>query len=183
MQYQTIEETELAERARQIRWLFMDVDGVMTDGRLWLMSDGSECKSFDTRDGLGIRFAQDAGLQLGLISGRASEATLRRARELDFAEIHLDKKDKLAVFQEIAERRGIEAHQAAYIGDDLVDIPLLRHVGVSCTVPDASVEVKQVAHVITSRRGGRGAVREFIEALLTASGHWPTILAKYGVES
>ena len=169
------------ERARSIRLVLMDADGVLTDGRILMSPDGGEWKSFDPRDGLGVRLGQRAGLSFGLISGRSSEAVRHRALELDFVAIHQKVDDKLTVFERVRGEQGLEPAEVAFIGDDLVDIPPLVRAGLACSVPGAPPEVYAVAQLVTSRPGGRGALREVIEVILKAQGTWPGLLKAYGV--
>ncbi len=166
----------LTKRAQKIRLLLMDVDGVLTDGRIWLhsMPDGTatEIKGFSAYDGAGLKLAKIAGLQTGLITGRDSPATARRAREMEMDFIYQDRGEKLGAYEEVLQRAGSQDAEVAYIGDDLPDLPLLARVGLAIAVANAVPEVKQVAHYITRQSGGNGAVREVIELLLKAQGKW-----------
>jgi len=166
-------------RARAIRMLVLDVDGVLTDGRVLYGPDGQEFTAFHILDGHGIKLAIRSGLIPAIITGRASEAVARRARELDIPEIHQRALDKLSVFEDLLARRGLAASQVACMGDDLLDLPLLRRAGLAITVPDAVEEVRAAAHYVSHRPGGQGAVREAIELLLKAQGHWPALLERY----
>jgi 3-deoxy-D-manno-octulosonate 8-phosphate phosphatase (KDO 8-P phosphatase) len=157
----------------------MDVDGVLTDGRLLYGEAGQEMKSFHAQDGHGIKLAMRCGLSLAIITGRESEAVTQRARELGIAEVHQKALDKLSVFQDLLARNGLTASQAACMGDDLVDLPLLLRAGLAITVPGAVDEVLEAAHYVTRRPGGQGAVREAIELLLKAQAHWPEVLGRY----
>lgn len=167
------------DRARKTRLLMMDVDGVLTDGRIFQDSHGQELKVFDVKDGHGIVMAHRAKLQTALISGRESETTVRRAQELGIALVFQKTWNKLEVYEKILADTQYMPDEVAYVGDDLVDIPLLRRVGLAVAVADAVDEVKATAHLITQRPGGRGAVREVIELILRAQGHWDTLLARY----
>lgn len=167
-------------RAEKLRFLLMDADGILTDGRISVGPDGAEWKHFHARDGLGIKIAQKAGLGTGLISGRRSEAIERRARELRFDEIHQGVADKLRLFNTLLERRGLEAQEVAYVGDDLVDVQVMTLAGLAFAVPEAPDEVRRVAHYVTRVPGGHGAVREVIEVILKARGLWAAILETYG---
>jgi 3-deoxy-D-manno-octulosonate 8-phosphate phosphatase (KDO 8-P phosphatase) len=167
------------ERARKTRLLMMDVDGVLTDGRIMQDSHGQELKVFDVKDGHGIVMAHRAKLQTALISGRESETTVRRAQELGIALVFQKTWNKLEVYEKILADTKYTPDEVAYVGDDLVDIPLLRRVGLAVAVADAVDEVKATAHLITQRPGGQGAVREVIELILRAQGHWDALIERY----
>jgi 3-deoxy-D-manno-octulosonate 8-phosphate phosphatase (KDO 8-P phosphatase) len=167
------------ERARKTRLLIMDVDGVLTDGRIIMDGLGHELKEFDVKDGHGIVMAHRAHLQTALISGRESETTARRAQELGIDLVFQKIWNKLEVYDRILSDTKLTHEEVAYMGDDLVDIPLLRRVGLGIAVADAVDEVKAVAHMITQRAGGQGAVREVIELILRAQGHWDTLIQRY----
>jgi 3-deoxy-D-manno-octulosonate 8-phosphate phosphatase (KDO 8-P phosphatase) len=169
----------LLERARQTRLLMMDVDGVLTDGRIIQDSYGHELKVFDVKDGHGIVMAHRAKLRTALISGRASDTITRRAQELGIELVFQKIWNKLEVYEKILSETQFAPDEIAYIGDDLVDIPLLRRVGLAVAVADAVDEVKAAAHLVTQRPGGQGAVRELIELILRAQGHWETLLERY----
>jgi 3-deoxy-D-manno-octulosonate 8-phosphate phosphatase (KDO 8-P phosphatase) len=169
----------LFERARRIRLLMMDVDGVLTDGRIIQDCHGHELKVFDVKDGHGIVMAHRAKLQTALISGRESETITRRAQELGIELVFQKIWNKLEVYERILADTQYTHDEVAYIGDDLVDIPLLQRVGFAVAVADAVDEVKAAAHLVTQRHGGQGAVRELIELILRAQGHWDTLLERY----
>lgn len=166
-----------AERARRVRLVVLDVDGVLTDGGIYLgATEGGErveMKRFDITDGLGIRLLREAGLEVAMVTGRESTAVRMRAEELGITECHQDRSAaKLPVVRGILERLGLEWDEVACIGDDLPDLPVLRRAGLAVAVANARPEVRAVAHWVTRRTGGRGAVREFAEALLEARGEW-----------
>ena len=163
----------------EIELLALDVDGVLTDGTLVVHADGSESKCFNTLDGHGIRMWQRAGLEVALISGRASDATKRRAEQLQIEHVFQDCHDKLPVFEQLIERVGLPPEKAAYIGDDLTDLPVIRYAGFGIAVANAVAEVKRYADYVTVRPGGRGAVREVIELLLKNSGRWKELMERY----
>jgi 3-deoxy-D-manno-octulosonate 8-phosphate phosphatase (KDO 8-P phosphatase) len=169
----------LLERARKTRLLIMDVDGVLTDGRIIQDCHGHELKVFDVKDGHGIVMAHRAKLRTGLISGRESETITRRAEELGIELVFQKIWNKLEVYERILVDTALTHDEVAYIGDDLIDIPLLRRVGLAVAVADAVDEVKAVCHFITRRPGGQGAVREVIELILRAQGYWDTLLERY----
>jgi 3-deoxy-D-manno-octulosonate 8-phosphate phosphatase (KDO 8-P phosphatase) len=159
--------------------LVLDVDGIMTDGRLVYAPGGHELTAFHVQDGHGITLAIRVGLSVAIITGREREVVAQRARELGIREIHQKAVDKLPVFQDLLARSGLTASQVACMGDDLLDLPLLRRAGLAITVPDAVDEVRAAAHYVTRRPGGQGAVREAIELLLKAQDHWPAVLERY----
>jgi 3-deoxy-D-manno-octulosonate 8-phosphate phosphatase (KDO 8-P phosphatase) len=169
----------VVRRAKAIRLLVLDVDGVMTDGRLWYGPDGREFTAFHILDGHGIKTAIRSGLALAIITGRQSEAVARRARELGIVQIHQKAVDKLPVFEELLAESGLAASQVACMGDDLPDLPLLRRAGLAISVPDAAEEVRAAAHYVTRRPGGQGAVREAIEVLLRSRGAWSGEMERY----
>lgn len=157
----------------------MDVDGVLTDGKLHFTSDGQEFKTFDVLDGHGIAMAQRAGLLIGFVSGRPSAATTKRAADLGVAIVMQAAINKMEMVEEIKRTRGLRDGEIGFIGDELVDLPVLRRVGLAVAVPNAVDEVKRVAHYVTQRQGGDGAVREVIEMVLKAQGSWKKVIAKY----
>ena len=160
----------LLERAARVRNLVLDVDGVLTDGRLYFDNEGNELKAFHTRDGFGLRAVQSQGVLLALITGRRSRVVARRAENLGIEHVYQGRDDKLNAFNELVEATGIDPQETCYAGDDWVDIPVLERVGLAVTVPDADAVVRQRAHWITTRPGGRGAVREICDLLLVARG-------------
>ncbi len=171
----------MKERLKNIRCLLMDVDGVLTDGKLHFTSDGQEFKTFDVQDGHGISMANRAGLLLGLVSGRPSKATEKRAADLGVNIVKQATVNKMDMVEEIKREHNLRDEEIAFIGDELVDLPVLRRVGLAIAVPNAVDEVKAIAHYTTKRRGGDGAVREVIEMILKAQGSWKSVVAKYMV--
>jgi 3-deoxy-D-manno-octulosonate 8-phosphate phosphatase (KDO 8-P phosphatase) len=166
----------VAARAKKIRVLLMDVDGVLTDGRIWLLSrrDGtaSEIKGFSAYDGAGLKLARAAGLRTGLITGRESSAVAQRARECEIEFVYQGRATKLGSYEEILRATGASDREVAYVGDDLPDLPLLKRAGFAVAVANAAPEVKRAAHYVTSHSGGDGAVREVIELIVKAQGKW-----------
>jgi len=162
-----------------IEMLAMDVDGVLTDGTLVINADGGERKLFISMDGQGIRKRQRAGLKVALISGRTSEPTQRRAEQLQIEYVFQDCHNKLPVFEKLLEQLGLSPNKAAYIGDDLTDLPVIRYAGFGVTVANAADEVKQYADYVTTRTGGNGAVREVIEYILKNTGRWQELMTRY----
>ncbi len=169
----------LEERLARVDLLLLDVDGVLTDGRVVIDDDGVETKAFDVTDGHGLKLLARAGVEVGLVTGRRSRVVEHRAAELGIREVHQRVLDKLVVVREILTRLDIPPDRVAYMGDDLVDLPVLTQVGVGITVADAPAYVRDRVHWVTDRPGGRGAVREVCEAVLKARGSWGAVTAKY----
>jgi 3-deoxy-D-manno-octulosonate 8-phosphate phosphatase (KDO 8-P phosphatase) len=166
----------ITARAKKIRVLLTDVDGVLTDSHVWLLShrDGtaSELKGFSAYDGAGLKIARTAGLRTGIITGRESAAVTQRARECEIEFVYQGRAEKLAAYEEIVRATGASDGEVAYVGDDLPDLSILRRVGLAVAVSNAAPEVKRVAHYVTARSGGEGAVREVIELIVKAQGKW-----------
>jgi 3-deoxy-D-manno-octulosonate 8-phosphate phosphatase (KDO 8-P phosphatase) len=169
----------IQDRARQIKLLLMDCDGVLTDGRIWLFDNGEEQKGFHTRDGLGIELWHRAGFKSGIISGRSSTAVTRRAQGLGMSFVVQGVKDKVQAFNETVAQAGVNTDEVAFIADDLNDIPLMLRSGFAVAVADAAVEARERAHYVTKVAGGQGAVREVIELILKAQGRWEELTADY----
>ena len=169
----------VAARARKIRLLLMDVDGVMTDGHVYLLGlrDGSatEMKAFNSQDGAGLKMAQDAGLRTGLISGRDSAAVTRRARETGIEFVYQGRAEKIPAYEEILRKAGVQESEVAYVGDDLPDVPVMKRVGLAIAVANAVPEVQRAADLVTRQRGGDGGVREAIEVILKAQRKWQAL--------
>jgi 3-deoxy-D-manno-octulosonate 8-phosphate phosphatase (KDO 8-P phosphatase) len=175
-----IEEPEtVTERARKIRLLILDCDGVLTDGRIIMLPGGDETKSFDVKDGHAMVMARRAGLPIAIISGRKSSVVRARAEELGVAHLHEMAWVKTEPYEEILASEGLKDEQVCYVGDDVVDIPLLRRAGLAVAVADAAEETKAHSHVVTTRKGGRGAVREVIEFILKAQDKWVEAMSRY----
>lgn len=166
-------------RARTIKCLLLDVDGVQTDGKIYKGSDGSEWKAFDIRDGAGIKLAQLAGLPVGWISGRPSQATATRAKELAVNWLFQGPRDKREWMEEIGRKAGFTPAQICFVGDDLLDIPALKTAGLPVAVADAAAETKAAARYVTRAKGGNGAVREVVELILKSQGLWQDVLEAY----
>ncbi len=164
----------LAAKSKKIKMLLLDVDGVMTDGRIILDTRGNESKSFHVRDGYGIKLAQRAGIVVGLITGRSSEAVTIRARELGIEEVHQGAREKIAVYEAILAKYGYHDGDVAYMGDDIVDMDIFKRVGVSVAVSDADPSVIARVDMVTKAAGGMGALREFINFVLKCRGELPT---------
>jgi len=162
-----------------IQLLVLDVDGVLTDGNIIITEQGRESKSFNTQDGHGIRLWRRAGLKVALLSGRASDATSKRAQQLEIDYVFQACFDKMSVLTRLCEQLKLSAQNIAYVGDDLMDIAPIKYAGFGVAVANAVQQVKQVADYITDCRGGRGAVREVIEYILKSSGRWERVVQKY----
>ncbi len=176
-----MKDAAFAARCRRIRLLLTDVDGVLTDGTVLFLPGGQEAKSFHIRDGLGIVLAHHAGLRTGLVSGRSSEAVTRRAAELGMHLVRQGVTDKGAAFRAILEEEGLGPPEVAYMGDDLNDLPILTEAGLSAAPADAPLEVRAQAFMVTEAAGGRGCLREFVEAILKARGAWDEAVRTLGV--
>jgi 3-deoxy-D-manno-octulosonate 8-phosphate phosphatase (KDO 8-P phosphatase) len=175
------------ELARGIRIVILDVDGVLTDGGIYLGATASgeavELKRFEITDGLGVHFLKQAGIEVAIVTGRESESVRLRAKELGIAECLQDRSaNKLPLVEALLERCGCSWAEAAFVGDDLADLPVLRRVGLPVAVANAVPEVRALARWTARRNGGRGAVREFAEALLHGRGEWPDLLRQYVAE-
>ena len=172
----------VAARARKIRVLLMDVDGVLTAGQVYLMPQGDgtavEMKAFHSQDGAGLKLARDAGLRTGVISGRESAATTRRAQEVGMEFVFQGHGEKVPAYEEILRVAGVRDSEVAYIGDDLPDLPILERVGLAIAVANAVEEVRRAVHHVTRRTGGDAGVREAIEGILKAQGKWRDVSKK-----
>jgi len=173
------------ELAAKIRLLLMDVDGVMTDGRLYNVPDAAgnmvETKGFDSQDGIALQWLNWKGIKAGVVSGRVSPATAERARQTRITYVYQGHIEKVPILEEILRDSGFDKSQVAFIGDDFTDIVVMRRVGLAIATANARLEVKQQAHYVTSQPGGSGAVREVIELILKAQGLWSEILKHYEI--
>lgn len=169
----------IERRAARIKLLLMDCDGVLTDGRLWLLRDGEEQKSFNVRDGLGLELWHRAGLKSGIISGRSSSFVERRARELKIEFVRQGAENKTKNFEDLLRLAGVGDGEVAFIGDDLNDIPLMRRSEFAVAVRDAAEETRSAAHYVTQAAGGFGAIREVVEVILKAQRRWAELTEKY----
>jgi 3-deoxy-D-manno-octulosonate 8-phosphate phosphatase (KDO 8-P phosphatase) len=172
----------LRKRAQNIKLLLLDVDGVLTDGGIFIDDRGVETKRFDVRDGQGITLLRRAGIEVGFITGRSSESVRRRARELGVKLLYQRVRVKIDVYERIKRNTGLADAQIAYIGDDLMDAAIMTHAGLAIAVNDSWSGVKPLAHYVTRRRGGRGAVREVCELLLDAQHLFDGALAAYSLK-
>ncbi len=172
-------ETLKEEKLKKIKLFIMDVDGVLTDGRIIRSSDGRESKVFDVMDGTGITLAHLAGIRTAIISGRKSEVTSLQAMELGINEVHQVSGSKEEILDRLIGEFELREKEIAFVGDDLLDIPLLRRVGWAVAVSNAHAEVKKICHYVTQRNGGRGAVREAIEMIIKSQGKWKEVVEKF----
>ena len=167
------------QRAAKIKLVLFDVDGVLTDGKILMHADGSESKTFDIKDGTGIVWALRQGLTVGFLSARSSAATAQRAAQLGVTLVHQGVRSKLDTYDQIVDGLILDDDQTAYMGDDLLDLPVLSRVGLATAPADAAAEVRSRVHWVTNSKGGSGAARELIEMILRAQGRWEGLLATY----
>ena len=170
---------QIIEKAKKIKWFVFDVDGVLTDGKIIYDSEGKEIKMFCVKDGIGIHMLNMVGIKTAIITGRSSEIVEKRARELNITEVFQNSSNKLTHYNELKEKYNLKDEEILYIGDDIVDIPVLKRVGFGATVPSAPEEVKKYAIYITNKEGGNGAVREVIDLVLKIQGKYDEIIKKY----
>lgn len=174
----------LRSRILPVRLMIFDVDGVLTDGRVIYQDNGSEIKEFNAQDGHGIKLLQRCGIQVAFLSGRACAAVEARARGLGVSIVHQGAKFKVEAFEQILAQTGLREHQAGYMGDDLIDIPVMRRAGFSVAVPNAAPQVPRYAHYVTAASGGRGAAREVCDMILQVQGLWDEVTERYfGISS
>jgi len=166
---------KLKEKAKKIKLLILDVDGVLTDGSIILDSHGGEIKAFHVRDGHGVKMAQKAGIIVAILSGRNSKVVERRAEELGITEVYQGIHKKSSIYESLLKRYNCNDENVAFMGDDIVDIELLKRAGLSAVPKDADDGVKKLAVFVSRKEGGRGAVREFIEFILRSSGSWESV--------
>jgi 3-deoxy-D-manno-octulosonate 8-phosphate phosphatase (KDO 8-P phosphatase) len=169
----------LIERARRVRLVLLDVDGVLTDGKILVHADGTESKTFDIRDGTGIVLAQKAGVRVGLLSARQSASTTERANQLRITIVRQGALDKLTTYEALCAELGLEDRDVAFMGDDLLDLPVLSRVGLAAAPADAVPEVRAIVHWVSHARGGDGAVRELAEMVLKSQGRWDALVAEW----
>jgi 3-deoxy-D-manno-octulosonate 8-phosphate phosphatase (KDO 8-P phosphatase) len=180
-----VSQDEQFERAKKIKLLLMDVDGVLTDGRLYFFPgpDGKvvESKTFDSQDGIALRWLGWYGIKTGVISGRNSPATVERARQVEMTYVFQGHIEKIPILEQIVADAKIHTDEIAYAGDDLTDVVVMNRVGFAIATANGRAEVKAKAHLVTAAAGGKGAIREAIEVILKAQGIWPELLKKYEV--
>ena len=170
---------EIIERAKKVKVLVLDVDGVLTDGRIVYGNYGDEIKNFDVNDGLGIMLLKKTGLKRVILTAKASKVVTRRARELKMDKVYHNFHYKIQAYRMICRKFKVKDEEICFVGDDVIDIPLLRRVGLAVCPPNAMDDVKTFAHLITLKRGGRGAVREVCDLLLKAQGKWDEVMKRY----
>ncbi len=169
----------IVKAARAVRLIAFDVDGVLTDGKVIYSSSGDEIKSFDIKDGHAMKLAKRAGISIAFITGRTSGVVQQRADELGVKHVYQDAVDKMAALDSLLSETGLTAKEVAFIGDDLIDIPVIQRVGLGCSVSDGVEEVRARADLVTSAPGGGGAGRELIEFILKAQGLWDDVISTY----
>lgn len=170
---------EILSRAKKIKVIIFDVDGVMTDGGLTIGDDAQEYKTFHSHDGLGMKLLKKSGIQMAIITGRTSNVVTRRAETTGIAHFYQGVEDKLVAFNDLIKKLDVKPEEAAFMGDDIVDIPPMLRCGLAIAVPAAPDSVKERSHYVTSRQGGKGAVREACELLMKAQGTYDSITAHY----
>ena len=159
--------------------VIFDVDGVLTDGRLIYDSSGGELKSFNAQDGLGVVLLRRAGIKTGIITGKQSQSLVRRAKEMGISTVYQNALDKLVVYHRLLKELKLRDQEICYLGDDLLDLPILRRVGLAVAVANAVEEVRKIAHYITANEGGRGAAREVVELILKTQAKWAEVTKEY----
>lgn len=172
-------DTALVERAKKIKLLVLDVDGVLTDGRIIYGNYGDELKFFDVQDGFGLSLWQRAGFKTVIITAKKSKIVIKRSKEMKIAKVYQNAFNKLEAYKKILKNFKVKNKEVCYIGDDLIDLPILTMVGLAVSVPSAAEEVLSKVHYVTRRGGGRGAVREVIDFILKSQGKWEQVTNKY----
>jgi len=170
---------DLSDRIKKVRLVIFDVDGVLTDGRIVYDSKGRDLKFFDVTDGLGMALLHKAGIDSIIMTAKASKVVSRRAKDFKIKAVYQDCSDKLQTFHEIQVKFKVKPEEVCFIGDDLVDMPVLKRAGFAVSVPNAVDEVRGIAHYITKKAGGRGAVREVCDLILKTQGKWQEVIARY----
>jgi 3-deoxy-D-manno-octulosonate 8-phosphate phosphatase (KDO 8-P phosphatase) len=168
-----------SDKLKRVRLLLMDVDGVLTDGGIIYDDKGVETKAFNVKDGLGIKLLMDAGVKVGIVTSRASKALYHRCDDLGISLVFDGIGDKSGILEDISKRTGFPAEEIAFVGDDLIDLPLMRKVGLSVAVADSHQTLFKNADMVTKARGGAGAIREVCEAILKAQGLWEKTLQRF----
>lgn len=170
---------DITEKAKKIKLVIFDVDGVLTDGSLFIGDDGQEYKAFNSRDGHGLKMLQHHGVAVAIITGRTSEVVKHRVKDLGIEHVYQGQLDKMVAFDHLIEKLNIDTDNIAYVGDDVVDLPVMVKVGLAIAVQDAHAAVKNHSHWITPSNGGRGAARDICEMIMQAQGTWEAELASY----
>ena len=166
-------------KAKDVKILLLDVDGILTDGSISYTDEAVEVKTFNVRDGFGMNLLRKIGVEVGLITARSSDALKRRAKDLSLTHVYQGKRKKVQVFEEIIKELSLSPHEVAYMGDDWLDLALLRRVGFSATAADGAPEVKEIVNYVTRRPGGKGAVREVCDLIIDAKGQYENLLNQY----
>lgn len=170
---------DILKKAEQIKLVIFDIDGVLTTGALFIGDDGQEYKAFNSKDGHGLRMLQDGGVEVAILTGRKSNVVAHRAKDLGITRVYQGKRNKLPAYEELLTETGYSHEQIAYVGDDVVDLPVMSKVGLAISVQDAHVFVKQHSHWVTQNNGGCGAGREVCELILQAQGKLQAMLESY----
>ena len=170
---------EVLEKAKNIKLVIFDVDGVLTDGSLFYGDDGQEYKAFNSRDGHGMKMLQSSGVTVGIITGRTSDVVMHRMKNLNVTHIYQGKLEKLPAYEELLDKLSLQPEQVAYVGDDVVDLPIMIRVGLAVTVPNGHELAKKHAHWVTSQAAGAGAARELCELIMKAQGTYEPAMQKY----
>ena len=170
---------QVEDRAKNIKLIVFDVDGVMTDGSLYLCDDGQEFKAFNSHDGLGMKMLKASGVEMAIITARSSNVVVKRAENTGVAHFYQGVEDKLEALEHLAQKLGLELSQCAFMGDDVVDLPPMRRSGLAISVPAAPPLVKQHSHYVTTLEGGHGAVREVVELIMQAQGTYDAQMARF----
>lgn len=166
-------------KKKQIRMVILDVDGVLTNGHIFFGNEGELMKQFHVQDGMGISLLRQAGIRVAVITGRTSDIVRLRCAELHIADVYQGSMSKKEALKDLLTRYQLSGDEVCYVGDDLIDIPVMRRVGLPCAVANAVAEVKEIASYVATKEGGQGAVREIAEMILKAQGQWQMLLAKY----
>ncbi len=169
----------LKDKLKKIKYIFLDVDGVLTDGKIIVGSDNTEYKNFDVKDGVGIFIAQKMGINFAILSGRYSKVIELRAKELNIDIVYQNLMKKIEAYNEIKQKYKLKDEEICFIGDDLIDVPVMKKCGFSVAPQDSCDEVKKISHYICKKKGGEGCVREFVEVLLKAKGIWKESISWY----
>lgn len=170
---------EILDKAKNIKLVIFDVDGVLTDGSLFYGDDGQEYKAFNSQDGHGMKMLQESGVLVGIITGRTSDVVAHRMKNLNVKHVFQGKLEKLPAYEELLDKLSMQPEQVAYVGDDVVDLPIMIRVGLAITVPGAHELAKKHAHWITTRNAGSGAAREICELIMKAQGTYESAMEKY----
>jgi len=170
---------DITERAKKIKLLLLDVDGVLTDGRIIYGDYGDEIKNFDVNDGLGVALVKRSGLKCAIVTAKGSRVVKRRAREIGIDKVYRNFHYKIKALEDVKRRFRVNEEEICYMGDDITDIPLLKRIGLAISVPNAMDDVKKISHYTTKKMGGRGAVREVCELLIKAQGKWEEVTRRY----